>query len=74
MALTFLDFLSGTPSTFIFKKNKNKTDFGGVLFLIYMIIMALITLTYIYDYLMNDKYIVDALTHINTTYVEKDKV
>ena len=73
MALTFLDFLSGTPSTFIFKKNKNKTDFGGVLFLIYMIIMALITLTYIYDYLMNDKYIVDALTHINTTYVEKDK-
>ena len=43
-----------------------------MLFLIYIIIMALISLTYIYDWAINDKYIVDALTHINTTYVEKD--
>jgi hypothetical protein len=70
--LNFLDFLTDSPNTFIFQKEKNKTNFGGVLFLIYIIIMALISLTYIYDWAINDKYIVDALTHINTTYVEKD--
>ena len=38
----------------------------------YIIIIPLISLTYIYDWAINDKYIVDALTHINTTFVEKD--
>lgn len=70
--LNFLDFLTDSPNTFIFQKEKNKTNFGGMSFLIYIIIMALISLTYIYDWAINDKYIVDALTHINTTFVEKD--
>ena len=69
----FLDFLTDSPNAFIFQKEKNKTNFGGVLFLLYIIIMALISLTYIYDWAINDKYIVDALTHINTTYIGKDQ-
>ena len=34
-----LDFLSEYPRTYIFEKDVNKTNFGGVLFLIYAIIM-----------------------------------
>ena len=34
----------------------NKTIFGGILFLIYIIIMIVITIFYILDYYLNDKY------------------
>ena len=71
--INFLDFITASPNAFIFHKKKNKTNFGGFLFTLYILIMAFITITYIYDYSINDKYIVDALTHINTTYIEKDK-
>ena len=30
----FLDFLTDSPNAFIFQKEKNKTNFGGVLFYI----------------------------------------
>ena len=49
-----LDFLSESPKVFIFQNEKNKTDFGGILFLIYIIVMILISLIYIADYNMND--------------------
>ena len=52
------DFLSGEPKTFIFAKNSNKTNLGGVLTLIYLIIIILITIYYLYDYTSNDKYTV----------------
>ena len=45
-----LDFLSGPPTFFIFKKESNKTNFGGVLFLIYLIIIIIITIYYYIDY------------------------
>ena len=34
-----LDFLSEYPRAYIFEKDTNKTNFGGVLFLIYLMIM-----------------------------------
>ena len=34
-----IDFLSEYPRAYIFEKDINKTNFGGVLFLIYSIIM-----------------------------------
>ena len=34
-----LDFLSGAPKTLIFEKSSNKTNFGGVLTIIYLIIL-----------------------------------
>ena len=52
----FLDFLSESPKFYIFQRETNKTNFGGVLFLIYVIIMILISLLYILDYALNDKY------------------
>ena len=61
------DFLSETPRIFIFSKKTNKTNFGGILFLIYIIIMIFISLLYILDYAFNDKYSVECLTIYNHT-------
>ena len=61
------DFLSETPRIFIFSKKTNKTNFGGILFLIYIIIMIFISLLYVLDYAFNDKYSVECLTIYNKT-------
>ena len=61
------DFLSETPRIFIFSKKTNKTNFGGFLFLIYIIIMIFISLLYILDYAFNDKYSIECLTIYNST-------
>ena len=50
-----LDFLSGAPNTFIFEKNSNKTNLGGVFTLIYLIIVLIIFIAYIFDYEVNPK-------------------
>ena len=63
----FLDFLNEPPKIYIFQKEKNKTNFGGVLFLIYIIIMIMISLIYIFDYAFNDKYTYEALSFRNST-------
>jgi len=63
----YLDFLSESPKLFIFQKQSNKTNFGGVLFLIYIIIMLLISSTYIANYIINDKYTYESLTCYNHT-------
>ena len=34
-----LDIISGSPNLYIFGKESNKTNFGGVLFLIYLIVI-----------------------------------
>lgn len=51
-----LDFISQSPQTFIFKKEANKTNLGGVLFFIYLIACSLIFLYYLLDYINNNKY------------------
>ena len=62
-----LDFLSEPPNIFIFKQKRNKTNFGGVLFLLYIIIMGLISFVYILDYSINDKYIYEGMIFNNKT-------
>ena len=52
------DFLSIAPKSLIFEGASNKTNLGGVFTLIYLIIVLLISFINIYDYLVNDKYIV----------------
>ena len=51
-----LDFFNYPPQYSIFQKETNKTVFGGVLFLLYLIIMFLISLAYILDYAVNEKF------------------
>ena len=62
-----IDFLSEFPRTYIFQEEVNKTYFGGVLFLIYGIIMLFICLSYILDFYLNDKFVVEYVSIINQT-------
>ena len=48
-----LDFISESPRTFIFQKSSNKTNLGGILTLFYLMILALITFVYLFDYFKN---------------------
>ena len=60
-----LDIISGSPNLYIFGKESNKTNFGGVLFLIYLIVIAFICIYYIIDYTKNEKYIIQFFDHFN---------
>ena len=56
MFLSKLDFLSSPPQMYILNKRTNQTIFGGILFIIFIIIMANIFIVYILDFYLNDKY------------------
>ena len=60
-----LDYISYFPNLYIFQKESNKTNFGGFLFLIYLIIIISIIIYYIIDYEKNNKYIIQSFTHFN---------
>ena len=51
-----LDFISGTPKISIFREGANKTNLGGTLYLIYLIIFALLATIYIFNYFSQKKY------------------
>ena len=51
-----LDFLSGAPKTLIFEKSSNKTNFGGSLTILYLIILLVIIIIYMVNYAINPKY------------------
>lgn len=55
-----LDFLSELPKLFIFQQGSNKTNLGGVLFFIYILIMMSISFVYLYDYFTGKRYIVES--------------
>ena len=65
-----IDFLSEFPNLFIFQKERHKTNFGGVLFLIYIIIMIIISSSYIIDFVINDKFEIESLSINNLTKIE----
>ena len=60
--MEYLDFLSSSPSFSIFQKKTNKIKFGGILFLIYLLIMLFICLIYILDFILNEKFDIQCLT------------
>jgi len=66
------DFFSESPNIFIFQKEYNKTNFGGILFSLFTIIMFLVSLAYILDYAINEKYTYEALTFYNHTNDEEE--
>ena len=56
MVIRQLDLLSSPPQMFIFQQKANKTLFGGILFIFYIIIMFIISFIYILNFALNDKY------------------
>ena len=59
MGIEKMDLLSESPSVSIFNEDGNKTVFGGVLSLIYLIILILVSVSYLTDYFGGDKYKVE---------------
>ena len=68
-----LDFLSSSPHSFIFHQNSNKTNFGGVLSLIYLIVVLIIAAFYLVFYLIEDNYTVEYLYHENILTQEENE-
>ena len=50
------DYLNSPPQLYFLEKKTNKTLFGGILFIIYFLLMLAISIFYILDYCLNDKY------------------
>ena len=51
-----IDFLSEAPKTLIFEQGSNKTAFGGVMTILYLIILCMIITIYMYDFIVNPKF------------------
>jgi len=54
-----IDFLGVAPHNFIFQNNSNKTNFGGLLTLIFMIITLIIIALYLIDFITEQTYSVE---------------
>ena len=52
-----LDFISKSPNLSIFREGSNKTNLGGALYFIYIIILILLGVIYIISYFSDEKYI-----------------
>ena len=57
------DFLSGAPKTFIFQKDSNKTNLGGIFTIIFLLIILVIIYSYLYEYFSNPKYNISYYYH-----------
>ena len=68
-----LGFLSNSPKIFIFQKNSNKTNLGGIFSFIYIIIVLFISSLYIFDYISNDKYVVEYSSMFNDLSTDEKK-
>ena len=65
--MDYLDFFSESPKVYIFNKETNKTKFGGFLFIIFIVVMIIISLAYILDFAFNNSYKVEFTRYFNST-------
>ncbi len=72
MFIRKIDLLSSPPQMYIFQQKTNKTLFGGILFIIYIIIMFIISFIYILNYALNDKYVIRYSSYKNFTSNEEE--
>ena len=66
-----LDFLSNAPKNFIFEKDSNKTTFGGVLTILYLLVVFIMAFIFIYNYETNSKYII-TYNHYQTSLSDEE--
>ena len=60
-----MDIISSSPNLYLFHKESNKTNFGGFLFIVYMVIILLILIYYLVQYFQNPKYTIQSFSHFN---------
>ena len=65
--MDYLDFFSESPKVYIFNKETNKTKFGGFLFIIFIVVMIIISLAYILDFALNNSYKVEFTRYFNSS-------
>jgi len=65
MGLKRLDLLSNSPKNFIFQNNSNKTNFGGSLTLIFLLIVLIIFAYYLIIFITEDNYSIQYIFHEN---------
>ena len=66
-----LDFFSQPPQIYIFQQKSNNTTLGGVTFILFLIFMIFISLLYIYDFMLNEKYEIEYLKYYSPISKEK---
>ena len=63
MRMISFDFLSSPPHSFIFQRRANRSNFGGVLSLLYLVVFLIISSFYLVKYFNEDNYTVQYLYH-----------
>ena len=63
MRLNGFDFLSSSPHSFIFQRRANRTNFGGILSLLYLLVFLIISSFYLVSYFNEDNYSIQYLYH-----------
>ena len=63
MRMISFDFLSSSPHSFIFQRRANRTNFGGVLSLLYLVVFLIISSFYLIKYFNEDNYTIQYLYH-----------
>ena len=61
MGFHAIDFLSDQPKNYIFRKTSNKTNLGGILSLLYLLVFLIIALSYFVFYALKDDYSIEYL-------------
>ena len=69
--MRFFDFISESPKLFIFQKESNKTNLGGIFCFIYLLIVILIIIFYIYDFKNKDDYTFSYVSIDDTVFPEE---
>ena len=72
MLFSKLDFLSSPPQLYFLSKRTNKTIFGGILFIIYIILIMDIFIFYTLNFYYNDKYDIKYSLYKNFTENNQD--
>ena len=65
MGLHFLDFISSSPNNYIFQKSSNKTNLGGIFFLIYILGILGFSIYCIIKYCRLDNYSIEYYSYIH---------
>ena len=63
MRMISFDFLSSPPHSFIFQRRANRSNFGGVLSLLYLVVFLIISSFYLVKYFNEDNYTIQYLYH-----------
>ena len=75
MGLHRIDFFSNSPKNYIFQNSSNKTNFGGVLILIYICLFIFIFTYYIIEYKLKEDYSIEYLHYEDLQeLIDEDKI